>query len=117
MTDPLEHGLTITINQPWADQVGPAGVDAYVRALVDLAEGYDGEPAGEVEQRLRDRLDTDGVRLADPSYSRVAEQIAVAGNDLCVVGPDGAVLHGRLPHPRPHHSTADPEHPDRPRFS
>ncbi|MDF8263229.1 hypothetical protein [Luteipulveratus flavus] len=110
--------MTLTINEPWADRVGPDGVAAYVRILADVTDSYDDAPVAQVEEDLHARLDAEGLRLTDLAYAHLAEKIVeTRGVGLCIVDHHGTVLHGTLAEADPPNATDDPEHPDRPIFS
>lgn len=126
MTEPAHHrdvarGVTLTLNTPFVERIGPDGVAAYCAAIQALAAG----PRDDVDAiaaELRRRLDAAGIELSDRSYGITAEQIAESDGVVSVVTDGGQVLLGdryaAAPEARPDvQGTEDPDHPDRPAYS
>jgi hypothetical protein len=111
-------GVTLTLNPPFVEQYGEAGVQAYCAAVSAVAERADQLPPSELATLLRARLDDAVITLPDISYDRTAEQLSEAnGGPVSVVLTDGTVLFGPGPQPIPDQHIGDPDHPDRPTYS
>lgn len=117
--------LGITVNPAFAEQIGDEGVQRYVEVLeAAAAVARDGANAGAVEDYLRSGLDEAGIRLADPRYDVLAEQLVQLGQHggpLSVMTDDGRVLAGPELHVPPtvpaERGEPDPAASDRPDYS
>src|SRR5690349_18410629 len=55
--EPVLAGVTLTLNPPFVEQYGDAGVQAYCAAVAEVAERADELPPSELAIMLRARLD------------------------------------------------------------
>lgn len=118
--DARGRGVTLTVNQTWADQVGPQGVADYV-AAVQAASRADGVVG--IRDALRDAIERTGMQMPDVERERLAEQLAEQHPDeVTVVSDDGTVLLGRPDrgpalHEPPVPDEKDPDAGGRPAYS
>ncbi len=111
----------VTVNQAFAEAVGPEGVRAYVDTLALVADRHRGDEADAVRDILIDRLGVAGIGLDPTEAAKLAERITdPTRGELVVATDDGRVLHGDAAHEEGGERSArqpEPGDPERPLYS
>lgn len=88
--------VRITVNDSFAQEVGPEATRAYVDVLARVAETASGDAPGDVTDRLLDAWSNAGIQVDRMEASKIGEMIADhTRGRLVVVDSRDNVLHGR----------------------